>query len=103
MVNRGSSNITTRVVEGEVIALDREAGLIHQLNPTAAYIWERCDGETSVAQIAAQLAQAFAIAPEIALRDVGATARQLEAKHLLELLPAELTHAESCPKEDHCV
>jgi hypothetical protein len=88
------------VVEGEVIVLDRAAGLIHQLNPTAAYIWERCDGETTVREIAARLAAAFEIAPELALRDVMTAAQQLQEMRLLEPPPEELAHPESCPKED---
>lgn len=44
------SNVYVRVVEGEVVMLDRQAGLIHQLNHTASHIWGLCDGQRTLAQ-----------------------------------------------------
>jgi len=66
------------------VVLDRQAGVIHQLNPTASYIWERCDGHTPVGAIAHQLAQAFDVELTVATRDVQTMVTQLQALHLLE-------------------
>ena len=78
------SDVIARLLDGETVVLDRQAGLIHQLNPTASYIWARCDGHSTIAAIAHQLAHAFAVEPAVAARDVRALVRQLQALQLLE-------------------
>jgi hypothetical protein len=78
------AEIVARLLDGETVVLDRQAGLIHQLNDTASYIWARCDGQSSIAVIAQQLAQAFAVEPTVAARDVRVLVGQLQALQLLE-------------------
>jgi methyltransferase-like protein len=73
------------VVEGEMVVLDRHHEFIHQLNLTATYIWERCDGKASLEDIAAQLAETFAVAYETALKDVVQVIRQFQDLQLLEI------------------
>src|SRR4051794_34778602 len=41
----------------EVVVYDEEQHRIHALNPTAALVWNHCDGKTSVSDITAQIAQ----------------------------------------------
>ena len=77
------SDVRMRLVEGERVVFDRRCGLIHQLNPTASYIWERCDGTATIADIAQHLAEAFGVDPQTAAADVVALIAQL---HTLELL-----------------
>jgi len=77
------SDVRVCRVEEEMIVFDRRCGLIHQLNPTARYIWERCDGTATVADIAQHLAEAFGVDPQTAAADVVALMEQL---HTLELL-----------------
>jgi Coenzyme PQQ synthesis protein D (PqqD) len=64
--------------------LDQQAGVIHQLNATASFIWERCDGQSTLTDIVQQLAHAFEVDPQVASCDVNAMIRQLEALNLLE-------------------
>lgn len=78
------SDVSARLIDGETVVLDRQAGLIHQLNHTASYIWERCDGHATVSDIAHQLAQAFDVDLTVATRDVRTMVTQLQALHLLE-------------------
>jgi hypothetical protein len=75
-----------RMGDGEVVVLDRQSDLIHQLNHTASYIWDRCDGESVVAEIANQLAAAFHVDAHTAVQDVATTIRQLHRLGLLESL-----------------
>jgi Coenzyme PQQ synthesis protein D (PqqD) len=77
-------DVNVRMVEGEVVVLDRQANLIHQLNRTASYIWDRCDGQAPVAEIAKQLAGAFDIDVTTAIQDVATTIMQLRTLGLLE-------------------
>jgi Coenzyme PQQ synthesis protein D (PqqD). len=63
-------DLLTSWVDGEVVILDRVRGLVHQLNPTASYIWNACDGRHDVDEIAAGVAADFECAPAAVLDDV---------------------------------
>jgi Coenzyme PQQ synthesis protein D (PqqD) len=76
-------DLTSRLVDGEALVLDRRAGLIHQLNHTASFVWERCDGRSTLADIAHQLVHAFEVDPNVAARDVSAMVMHLQELHLL--------------------
>lgn len=78
-------DVGARLIDGEAIVLDRQAGLVHQLNRTASYVWERCDGHSTVTDIAHQLAHAFDVDPTVAIHDVQMIIRQMHDSHLLEL------------------
>jgi hypothetical protein len=59
-------------------------GAIHALNPTARLIWNLCDGAHTLADIEAELRQAFDVPPERDLAaDVRATLALFQSKHLL--------------------
>jgi Coenzyme PQQ synthesis protein D (PqqD) len=77
-------DVQSRLIDGEAVVLDRPAGLIHQLNPTASYVWERRDGHSTVTDIAQQLAHAFDVDLTVATDDVRVLVRQLQDLHLLE-------------------
>jgi len=78
------SDLRARDVDGELMMLDRQRQLVHQLNETAAYIWERCDGHHTVTAIADELAQAFDVTRETAHTDVAAAVREFAAAGLME-------------------
>jgi hypothetical protein len=73
-----------RIVEGETVILDRPGGLIHQLNRTASYIWDRCDGQSTLVEIGQQLVEAFDVDAKTAADDVAAIVGQLRRLNLLE-------------------
>ncbi|MGE5240747.1 MAG: PqqD family protein [Bacteroidota bacterium] len=85
MIPLRRTDLITRLIEGEVVILDREAGKVHQLNPTASCVWNSCDGSSSVGSIAERLAATFDVAPEAALRDVEVLVRELESLGLLRV------------------
>jgi hypothetical protein len=58
---RRRTDVKTCLVDGELVVLDRHGELIHQLNKTASYIWEQCDGRRTAAEIAGQLGEAFEV------------------------------------------
>lgn len=78
------TDLIVRVMDGETVILDRQKSLVHQLNQTASYIWQQCDGTATVETIAARLAAAFAVDAETAARDTGAVIHQLRQLQLLE-------------------
>jgi hypothetical protein len=66
----------------ELLIYDTERHKAHCLNPTAAFIWKHCDGNTSVAEIARRLEKSL---KTIVDEDVVWFAlSQLEKDHLLE-------------------
>ena len=73
-----------REIEGEVLVLDTEADKIHQLNVTASYIWNMCDGATPANEIAAALAMEFDIGQDKAIKDVLDTVAALRERNLIE-------------------
>jgi len=81
---RRRPDVHARGVDSEVLVLDRVRGFIHQLNPTAAFVWMRCTGDRSAVDIARELADIFEVTPEIAARDVAATVAQFRALQLMD-------------------
>ena len=69
-------------VGDELCVYDWQAMQVHTLNPTAAQVWQRCDGQTSPAQIAAQLHAVLGVPHAEAL--VQLSLRELAAANLLE-------------------
>lgn len=63
---------------------DRDGGRIHQLNPTATFVWASLDGRTGSDEIAARVAERFAVEAAVASRDVRSLLEQLTALNLLE-------------------
>ena len=79
------SDLSVRIMEGETVVLDRHRRLIHQLNKTASYIWESCDGTSTVTEIANELAEAFGIDVDSAERDTVTVVEELESLGLIKL------------------
>jgi hypothetical protein len=79
------SDLNVRMVDGETIVLDRSGGFVHQLNQTASYIWDCCDGTSTIAAMSTQLAEAFDVTLETAETDVVRVIDQLRQLNLLEV------------------
>jgi coenzyme PQQ synthesis protein D (PqqD) len=81
-------DLTTCNVDGEVVILDRVAGYVHQLNPTASEIWDACDGQHSPRDIAARLQERFNGVTDAVLLDVETVLTQFEQLGLVLDAPA---------------
>ena len=75
--------VRSKLVDGEMIVLDREKDLIHQFNKTATFIWERCDGDRSAAEIAHEICENFEVDEPTAVREVIETLRRLQNLELV--------------------
>lgn len=87
------SELITAELEEELLVYDRSNNKAHCLNETAAFVWARCDGRTSVANIAGLLERErkASVSDEV----VWFALDQLEKSHLLQeslARPAELNH-----------
>ena len=70
----------------EVLVYDLDRDRAHCLNQTAAFVWQRCDGKTTTAQIARTLGQQFDCAVDEKV--VWLALDQLGSNHLLDHKPA---------------
>jgi hypothetical protein len=71
---------------------------VHALNPTAARVWQQCDGQTSLAQIAAIL-QAELQVPDTEAKELAwLTLAQLEKAHLLDADVVKPAHRKVLPR-----
>lgn len=78
------SDLNYRTIEGETVILDRKEGHLHQLNPTASFIWDCCDGNSNVAAIIDLLAGAYEVDSSVARKDVEEVLSRLRNSKLLE-------------------
>jgi hypothetical protein len=80
---RRRQDVSIEEVAGETLVLDDAAGCLHRLNPTASFIWSRCDGQTSVAEIIRQMSDHFDVNDKVAEKDVAQVVTQLRGLNLL--------------------
>jgi hypothetical protein len=80
---RARADLSTRVVGGETVVLDRNGLRVHQFNETASHVWGLCTGELTEAEIADTLAEAYEVEPAKAAQDVTALLAQFRELGLL--------------------
>lgn len=85
---RQRSGLSVRLVDGEVVILDREAQRIHQLNSTASFVWNRLDGRCDLAAVARELSLSFDVTEDVASRDVARIVEELRDLELVEPVAA---------------
>jgi Coenzyme PQQ synthesis protein D (PqqD) len=81
---RPRPDLSVRGVAGEVLVLDRAAHQVHQLNATAGFIWQHCDGRHTTAQIVDALVQAFEVDADTAQAAVRTALRRFAELGLLD-------------------
>lgn len=80
---RGEDSLIVREVEGEILALDTQSNLIHQLNRTASFIWRKCETGAAVADIVCAYAAQYGVDADTAKKDVAETLDRLRSLNLL--------------------
>jgi hypothetical protein len=76
-----STTVHVENLNGELSVYDWQRKQVHNLNPTAARVWELCDGQTTPQEMAAQLHGD--LTPAQAEEVVWLTLKRLEQAHLL--------------------
>jgi len=79
------TDVTVQSVDDETLVLDLKADQIHQLNPTASFIWKNCNGKRSAAELAAMFAEYFGVDIETATKDVETIINQFIELGLIEI------------------
>jgi len=77
------SEVSSRIVDGEVVVLDHENERIHQLNATASFVWSRLGGTLGLLDIATELTQHFEVPEQTAVADVQRIIKEFEDLELV--------------------
>jgi hypothetical protein len=80
---RRRSDIECVVVDRELVAYDPSRACLHLLNPTAALVWERCDGTRAIGAIVDELAATHGTSNAIVEADVRACLADFAERGLL--------------------
>ncbi len=81
-----SPHVLSEIIEHEAVLIAPERAQSQVLNQTGAHIWQLLDGRHTLAQIADELARAYAVSPSQAVDDVLAFIEQLAARGLVTFL-----------------
>jgi hypothetical protein len=84
----------------ELCLYDWQRKEVHALNPTAARVWEQCDGQTSLTQIAAMLQAELQLPNTEANELAWLTLAQLEKAHLLHEDVVKPAHRKMLPRRE---
>jgi hypothetical protein len=81
---RSRSDVITRDVRSQRVLYDNVSHSSHVLNETAEFIWNLCDGEHSITELAAEVRAFFDVPGDVDLEsDIQSTLKILDKKGLL--------------------
>jgi len=81
---RSRSDVITRDVRSQRVLYDNLSHSSHVLNETAEFIWNLCDGEHSIAELAVEVRAFFDVPGDVDLEgDIQSTLKILDKKGLL--------------------
>lgn len=75
--------LNIRTIDDEVVVVDKDSGDVHQLNPTASFIWQLCDGKTTRDAIITSVVDHYGITYTVAEKDVDLVIDDLKNLNLL--------------------
>ena len=87
MKPKQNPDTTIEQVADELLVLDRARDQLHRLNVTASWVFSRCDGKTTTAQLLDGLMAQFDVDRATAERDIAAMLLQLESLGLIDQGP----------------
>lgn len=62
-------SISAVLLDGEAVLYDEQSGRVHHLNPSGTIVWQLLDGRTTIAEIAAAIAEAAGANEDVVLAD----------------------------------
>jgi PqqD family protein of HPr-rel-A system len=78
------ADVTVVELDGEAVVYDRRSGVLHHLNPGASLVYRVCDGTSTIAELAADIADAVGQPVARIEPEVRAAIRGLRKADLLE-------------------
>ena len=67
-----------------IILYNHDSNLVHHLNPSAAVLWQLCDGDASVEQLALEVAEEYGLDRATVEREIAELIAELDALGLVE-------------------
>jgi PqqD family protein of HPr-rel-A system len=81
---RAREDLATVELDGEVVIYDEASGDLHHLNPTATLVFSMCDGNATIAELAADIGEVFGMSTDDVERQIRSLLRQLRRQRLIE-------------------
>jgi hypothetical protein len=85
---RQRPDVAARVIDGEAVVVTPADSLVHELDPVATFVWERCTGEQQGRALVAALVAAFEVTPAEAGADLAKLLETFAARGLVDLAAA---------------
>jgi PqqD family protein of HPr-rel-A system len=67
-----------------LILFNHDSSLVHHLNPSAALVWQLCDGEASVGQLAEEIAEEYELEEDGVFDQVASVIAEFDALDLVQ-------------------
>jgi PqqD family protein of HPr-rel-A system len=83
-VPRKAADVLELDMEDGLIVYNHDSSLVHHLNPSAALVWRICDGEASVAELSAEVAEEYRLIRDNVQRDLQSLVAEFDALGLVE-------------------
>ncbi|MCC6809647.1 MAG: PqqD family protein [Deltaproteobacteria bacterium] len=83
-----SPDIDHRTIGGEAFIITAEDSKIHSLNAVGTWVFDRCDGKTSLAAIVDSVVEEFSVERETAANDVEKFIHSLETRGMIRRVVA---------------
>jgi hypothetical protein len=81
---RSRDDLAVVELDGEAVIYDESNGSLHHLNPTATIVFSLCDGTATIAELASEIADAFAKPENEVESQVRRLVRSFRTQSLLE-------------------
>ena len=85
-IPRKTKDTAHRVLADKAIVVNFKSSFFYNINSVGTFIYDRCDGHHTLAQIAAALAAEYEVTPEVAAADCREYIDGLVSEGLLEWL-----------------
>ncbi len=83
-VPRKDADVLELDLEDGLILYDRNANLVHHLNPSARIVWFLCDGITDLGKLAGEIAEEYHLDAQDVAAQVAGLVAELDAVGLVE-------------------
>jgi PqqD family protein of HPr-rel-A system len=67
-----------------LILFNHDSSLVHHLNPSAALVWQLCNGEASAGELAAEIAGEYGLGGDEVFQQVASVIAEFDALDLVE-------------------
>ena len=82
---RQNPDTPTRTIEGEAIVITPDDSRMHNLNPTATFIWDRADGAQTLEQIFQAMHNEFEVSENELRNDILAFVKESQTKGMIDI------------------